>query len=247
MRFGLGPLVAAAVVALSTVTAWSQEKTFDAVSIKRNRTGAAASDTNTTPGRVSLVNVTMLTVILRAFRVQRPQVVGAPDWAVNERYDIVAVTGDATALSDETRQAYLQALLADRCQFRFHRDTREIRVYSLVPSKNGPKLVAATDSGTYSMRVQPTEDGRLRLRSTRGNMLRFAEILTGQVGELVADHTGLSGEYDFTLEWVPDVNASNAGPSLFTALDEQLGLKLESTKSRVQAIVIDHVERPTEN
>jgi hypothetical protein len=113
MRFGLGPLVAAAVVALSTVTAWSQEKTFDAVSIKRNRTGAAASDTNTTPGRLSLVNVTMLTVILRAFRVQRPQVVGAPDWAVNERYDIVAVTGDATALSDETRQAYLRFLPID--------------------------------------------------------------------------------------------------------------------------------------
>ena len=78
-------------------------------------------------------------------------------------------------------------------------------------------------------------------------MLRFAEILTGQVGELVANHTGLSGEYDFTLEWAPDVNASDAGPSLFTALDEQLGLKLESTKSRVQAIVIDRVERPTEN
>jgi len=78
-------------------------------------------------------------------------------------------------------------------------------------------------------------------------MLRFAEILTGQVGELVANHTGLSDDYDFTLEWAPDVNDSNAGPSLFTALDEQLGLKLESTKSRVQAIVIDRVELPTEN
>jgi uncharacterized protein (TIGR03435 family) len=244
VRFG--PLFVSVALAVSPVIAQGP-KEFDAVSIKRNRTAAVASDTNTTPGRLSLVNVTLVSVIRRAFRVLDPQIVGAPDWLFSERYDILAVTGDGTDLTDDRRQAYLQALLADRCQFSFHRETRELRTYSLAPSKSGARLVAHTGPGEYSMRVQPVDDGRLRLRSTRGNMPRLAEILAGQVGDLVADRTGLAGEYDFTLEWVPNQNDSTAGPSLFTALDEQLGLRLESAKSPVQAIVIDRIERPTEN
>ena len=232
---------------MSSLTAQSAEKAFDAVSIKRNRTAAAASDTNTTPGRLSLVNVTVLSVVLRAFGVMGPQVVGAPDWLTSERYDILAVTGDGTALTDESRRAYLQNLLADRFRFSFHRETRETRVYSLVPSKDGHKLVSHAGPGEYSMRVQPTDDGRLRLRSTRGNLPRLAEILTGQLGELVVDRTGLSGEYDFTFEWAPNPNESAAGASLFTAVVEQIGLRLESGKRPMEAIVIDRIERPTED
>jgi uncharacterized protein (TIGR03435 family) len=247
VRFGFGPLFVAAVVASSAVFAQPDGKAFEAVSIKRNRTAAMASDTNTTPGRLSLVNVTLLSVVARSFRVLNPQIVGAPDWLLNERYDILAVTGDETALTDERRQAYLQALLADRCQFRFHREMREMRTYSLVPSRTGHKLATHTGPGDYSMRVQPADDGRLRLRSTRGNLRRLAEILAGQIGELVTDRTGLSGEYDFMLEWAPAQTDNGAGPSLFTALTEQLGLRLESVKGPVEAIVIDRIERPTED
>lgn len=78
-------------------------------------------------------------------------------------------------------------------------------------------------------------------------MPRLAEILTGQVGELVVDRTGLSGEYDFTLEWVPALNESAGGASLFTALVEQLGLRLESGRRPMEAIVIDRIERPAED
>ena len=78
-------------------------------------------------------------------------------------------------------------------------------------------------------------------------MPRLAEILSEQVGEFVADRTGLSGEYDFTLEWAPILEDSTAAPSLFTALNEQVGLKLEVAKSPVEVIVIDRVERPTED
>jgi len=247
VRFGLSPLFTAVVVVICPLLAQSQQGAFEAVSIKQNRTAAMASDTNTTPGRLSLVNVTLLSVIRRAFGVLDPQIVGAPDWLSTERYDIVAITGDGTALTDQSRQTYLQSLLADRCQFSFHRETREILVYSLVSSRNGPKLANHAGLGEYSMRVEPTDDGRLRLRSTKGNMRRLAEILAGQVGNVVADHTGLAGEYDFTLEWAPNLNDSGTGPSLFTALNEQLGLKLEATKSPVQAVVIDRIERPTEN
>jgi uncharacterized protein (TIGR03435 family) len=97
------------------------------------------------------------------------------------------------------------------------------------------------------MRVQPADDGRVRLRSTRGNIPRLVEILSGQLGELVVDRTGLSGEYDFTLEWEPNANDSAAGASLFTAVAEQLGLRLESGKRPMEAVVIDRIERPTED
>ena len=171
-----------------------------------------------------------------------------PDWLFTERYDIVAVTGNDAALTDENRQAYLQAALADRCQFRFHRETREIRMYALVSSKNGPKLIEHSGPGEYSMRVQPTDEGHLRLRSTRGNMRRFGRDpdRTGwRIWSLTAQ--GCQARYDFTLEWAPNLNDSAPGPSLFTALDEQLGLRLEAAKSPVQAIVIDRIERPSEN
>lgn len=204
MRVGFRPILFTALVAASALVARSQDTSFEAVSIKRNQSATMASDTNTTPGRLSLMNVTLVSVIRRAFRVLDPQIVGAPEWLFNERYDIVAVTGDDTALTDEARQRYLQALLAERCAFRFHREMRDIRVHSLVPSKAGLKFAAHSGPGDYAMRVQPTDDGRLRLRSTRGNMPRLTEILTGQIGELAIDRTGLAGEYDFTLEWTPN-------------------------------------------
>jgi uncharacterized protein (TIGR03435 family) len=247
MPLDLRPPLVAVLVAGSALVVQSQERSFEAVSIKRNQSATMASDTNTTPGRLSLMNVTLVSVVRRAFRVLDPQIVGAPEWLFRDRYDIVAVTGDDTALTDEARQRYLQTLLAERCQFRFHREMREIRVYSLVASKNGLKLTAHNGPGDYGMRVQPTEGGRFRLSSTRGNMSRLAEILTGQVGELVIDRTGLSGEYDFTLEWAPNLTPAGDGPSVFTALDEQLGLRLDSAKTPMQAIVIDRVERPSEN
>jgi len=246
-RMRAGVLVMAMAVTVSSLAAQSPGRTFEAVSIKRNRTAVAASDTATTPGRLSLVNATMMSVVLRAFGVLRPQVVGAPEWLVSERYDILAVTGDGTALTDESRRAYLQNLLVERCGLTFHRETREIRVYSLVPSRTGHKLGTHAGSGEYSMRVQPADDGRVRLRSTRGNIPRLVEILSGQLGELVVDRTGLSGEYDFTLEWVPNANDSAAGASLVTAVAEQLGLRLESGKRPMEAVVIDRIERPTED
>jgi uncharacterized protein (TIGR03435 family) len=221
-------------------------RTFEAVSIKRNLSGAAGSDTNTTTGRLNLINVTTLSVILRAFGILNPQVISAPDWLASERYDVIAVTGGADALTDKQRQPFIQAMLAERWSLRFHRETRTLQVYSLVPSRNGTKLVQHSGPGEYAMKRE-LADGRMVLRSTRGNIGRLVEILSGLMGSLVIDGTGLSGEYDFTLEWVQDQNADAvAGPSLFTALQEQLGLRLESTKKPVETIVIDHIERPSE-
>ena len=111
----------------------AQSLDFEAVSIKRNRTASDASDTNTTPGRLSLINVTPLSLIRRAFGVDDAQIVGAPAWTSSERYDIVAVMTRGDVLTDTTRQPLLQKLLEDRWKLRVHRETRALQGYSLVP------------------------------------------------------------------------------------------------------------------
>jgi len=174
------------------------------------------------------------------------------------------------------RQHMLQALLADRCKLVIHRESTEQPVYALVISKSGSKLHEAQPGDTYpnglkSPNGQPGA-GMMMMRGNGGpltgqgipisNLVRF---LSRQLGRKVIDKTGLTGNYDFTLKWAPDQNVptfigpgggpapadsappDSSGPSLFTAVQEQLGLKLESQKGPVETIVIDHVEKPSEN
>ena len=147
-------------------------------------------------------------------------------------------------LNDQDRQSFFEKMLAERWKLRYHRDTRNLRVNSLV--NEGSKLVPHTGSGEYSMKVELAGPRRI-LRSTRGNMGRLAEMLGGFVGSPVSNDTRLSGEYDFTLEWVQDAAANDTGPTLFTALREELGLRLVSAEKPAPVIVIDHIERPSEN
>jgi uncharacterized protein (TIGR03435 family) len=219
---------------------------FDVVSIKPNKSGAAASETETTPGRINLINVTPLSLLLRAFGVRTFQIIGAPGWVATERYDVVASVPGGLVLNDLARQTYMEQMLAERWQLRYHRDTRNLRVYSLVPENEGTRLVTHTGPGEYAMKIE-REGPRVVLRSTRGNMQRLIEILSGFTGNVVSNDTGLGGEYDFTLEWVQDATAADAGPSLFTALREQLGLRLVSAEKPTPVIVIDQMERPSEN
>jgi len=231
--------------ALLVTPLWARsQNSFDVVSIKPNRSGAAGSETDTTPGRVSVINATPLSLLLRAFGVSRFQIIGAPDWATTERYDLVATVPDGRVLNDRDRQAFFEQMLADRWQLRFHRETRNLRVYSLV--NDGSKMAQHAGPGEYGMKVELTGP-RVILRSTRGNMGRLAEILTGNVGGTVIDDTKLTGEYDFTLEWVQDARADDAGPTLVTALREQLGLRLVSAEKPAPVVVIDRFERPSEN
>ena len=241
MRF---PAVLAALVLIVPLQAAQSPSTFEVVSIKPNKSGAAASETDTSPGRVSVMNATPLSLLLRAFGVSGFQIVGAPDWVARERYDVVATVPDGRVLNDQDRRVFFEKMLAERWQLRYHRETRNLRVYSLVT--DGSKMVQHTGPGEYGMKVERAGP-RVILRSTRGNMQRLIEILGGFVGNVVSNDTALGGEYDFTLEWVQDPNATDAGPSLFTALREQLGLRLVSADKPAPVIVIDHIERPSEN
>ena len=128
MRFSIA---LAATLLITSVQAQSPAG-FEVVSIKPNRTGAPGSETDTTPGRVNVINATPLSLLLRAFGVSNFQIVGAPDWAATERYDVVATVPDGRVLNDQERRPFFEKMLAERWQLRYHRETRNLRVYSLV-------------------------------------------------------------------------------------------------------------------
>ncbi len=138
----------------------------------------------------------------------------------------------------------LQAILADRFKLVFHRETRERPIYALVIAKGGTKLSPGDDKNGNGMSW-----GRGRIDVHAAPINRFAFTLSDVLGREVVDRTGLTGKYDIKLTWTPDElqESANARPTLFTAIQEQLGLKLESTKGAVDAIVVDQVEKPTIN
>jgi len=207
------------------------------------------------PGRFSAQCTTLLGLLFNAYPI-KPNVTipGMPGWGNSSLFDVEAKADDETAVAmvklpreDEWKQEQLmlQALLADRFKLRVHHETREGPVYQLVVAKGGFKLKDAPDSeheGGYSW-----GNGEIQVR--KGPIGSLAFSLSDLLGRTVIDKTGLTGKYDIALKWTPDEqqSADDAGPSLFTALEEQLGLKLEPAKGPVDVFIIDHVEKPSEN
>jgi uncharacterized protein (TIGR03435 family) len=194
-----------------------------------------------------------------AYEIQPFQVSGGASWIGSQRYDITAKMPADAAGAPRTPERIarmrvaLQALLAERFQLVVHRETRTMPAYTLVAAKSGFKLKATTDDGHGSW-----SSGRGKLKAQRTSIDAFARYLSGILGNPVTDATAIKGVFDLTLEWVPDDVQSpgkaggeaaepSAGPSIFAALQEQLGLKLETKKTPVEMIVIDRIERPTAN
>lgn len=203
-------------------------------------------------GRVVASGITLEILIQWAYDVRDFQLQGGPGWRGSARYDIATVAEGGTKPGD--LKPMMQALLTDRFKLSFHRDTKELPVYALVVGRTGPKLRAsASDGGTPRMNI-----GRGQVEALKWTMAKFAADLARQLGRPIIDRTGLAGDYDFKLQWTPDemvvepggdrpVSAATPGPSIFTALQEQLGLRLESTKGPVEILVIDYAEKPSEN
>jgi uncharacterized protein (TIGR03435 family) len=180
------------------------------------------------------------------------QVSGLPGWARTDTFDIEAKMDDATLAAlqklppkEQSRQRLfmLQALLADRFKLRIHRETKEMPIYALVVAKGGFKLKESQAPVTM------WSSGGNRITITAGQIDNLAFGLSGVVDRIVVNQSGITGKYDIALKWTPDdqQGTPDAGPTLFTALDEQLGLKLVPEKGPVDTFVVDHVERPTEN
>jgi uncharacterized protein (TIGR03435 family) len=242
----------------------AQAQTFEVVSVK-------PADPNARGGRISFPNgtftatgITVKNCIALAYNIPSYQLAGDPSWIGDQRYDIVAkmAAGEVKAPRDPERmpqmRAALQALLADRFQLVIHRETKMMPAYALVVAKSGFKLKETTDDGKGNF-----SSNRGKFTAHEISMEILARNLSGILSSPVVDATGIKGVFDLTLEWSPDevqspVKAGGevseaaepgapAGPSIFTALQEQLGLKLETQKAPVEMIVIDRIEKATAN
>jgi uncharacterized protein (TIGR03435 family) len=263
-------LVSAGVLAFATPFAAGQTNapdaaqsiTFEVASIRLDRsdTGAASFGFGAKGNRFTASNVPLKMLIGYAYGIRQEDIFDAPAWLGSEHYDIEAEVSEADAdwlhkLSPEKQMLLLKPLLEDRCSLRVHRETRMLPVYALVVARNGPKIKEAYPGETYPDGFK-APDGVARpgtFSMSPGQLIfqalpisRLAEMLSRPLDTRVVDKTSLAGKYDFTLRWAPDENPAS-GPSIFTAIQEQLGLRLESAKLPVECLVIDHVERPSPN
>jgi uncharacterized protein (TIGR03435 family) len=226
---------------------------------------------STYPGRFTASNATLKFLIQAAYRVRDDQIVGGPRWLDSVRYDIVAKAPGS--VKQEDYRALLQGLLADRFQLSLHRDTRMLQTYELTVAKGGLKIKAIEPSESGAVEVsqggaKPKGGGSLgrgQLTAKRASMAQLAGMLSNSIHADVQEKTGISGLFDVELRWEPDEReaaiikpgappseASTAtsdlsGPSIFAALQDQLGLKLQSRKAPVEILVIDHAATPSEN
>jgi uncharacterized protein (TIGR03435 family) len=247
---GSSRLLLAAAVALCAASALAQPRdahpAFEAASIKLNSSGDSSSSSHGTKGQIVMNNMTLKRLIERAYGVLPFQVAG-PAWMETVRVDIVAKYPLDT--QDEDRSLMLRALLEDRLKLTVHRESKDLPGYALTVAKSGFKLKPA-EPGSSDTSIN---GGRIRtLTAKRTSMDYLAGLIARSLGEPVVDRTGMQGVYDFELRWnTDDQNATGLDadvPSIFTALQETLGLRLQSQKVPGEIIVVDHVERaPTEN
>jgi uncharacterized protein (TIGR03435 family) len=237
-------LPAAAALLLAGPVAAQQ---FEVVSIKPNRGGSDGTVIKTQPGgRFVASNATLKDFIEFAFGVRDFQVAGAPGWAERDAWDVAANAPDGKDIDDDALKPMMQSLLATRFQFKFHREVRQLPVYSLLVEKSGAKLTPHKGTDGPSGRTLVAA-GRATLTAKAVPIAALAENLARAVGRPVTDNTGLMGLYDLKLEWTPDQTTDAGAASIFTALREQLGLRLEPARGPVDVIVVDAAERASEN
>lgn len=229
--------------------------TYEVVSITPTRPGTEISGWRTAPNGITYTNAPLSWLVQSAYNIiSDDQLAGMPGWADSDRYDIQAKMDEETTaawknlpLDERARQngSMLQSLLAERCGLKVHRETKQLPVYNLVIARGGLKLNEAKASASS--------------RSMSGNGVFEAESMTienlvnnlsNSVGRVVIDQTGLGDKkFDLKLKWTPDEQqgTADAGPSLYTALEEQLGLKLVAAHGPVEITVVDHMDKPSPN
>jgi uncharacterized protein (TIGR03435 family) len=218
-------------------------QTFEAASIHPNPTGREGSVVNfEDTGLLRANNVSLKMLIRSAYSLQDDQIIGGPKWLDSDRYDIEAKTGHPIQGSEE--KLFLQHLLADRFQLKTHTEKRELPVYKLEVAKTGFLL---KPSQANSSQIRQTRGaGRNQITVVRISIHQFAGMLGKFLGRIMQDNTGITGDYDFTFTWDPDGTSASV-PSVFAALQEQLGLHLESGKAIMDVLVIDSAEKASEN
>jgi uncharacterized protein (TIGR03435 family) len=235
--------------------------TFEVATIKPSKPDDQRKAIIVQGRRMHIINQPLSRMISFAYGVQVKQIIGLTAWADTDKYDIDAEPDGEGMPNDKQWKGMIQKLIVQRYKFTFHQDKKELSVYVLSVAKTGAKLTKSEGDpnglpGLF-FRGRP---GDLGVRNA--NMADFVGLLQGAVLDRpVVDQTGLTGRFDFSLNWTPDdsqfagmgakipppTDSANAPPSLYTAIQEQIGLKLDATKALADVIVIDHVEKPSEN
>jgi uncharacterized protein (TIGR03435 family) len=258
---------------LSAGIGWAQTPSrpeFEVASIKINKIGGGTTfgaGNGGSGGR----NVTLKALMAFAYRIQAYQILGGPSWVSSDRFDIEARAADRNSDPDQLR-LMLQSLFEDRFQLRIHREMQLSNVYALVVGKKGSRLKSSLDqispdvNGPSAPGAGPNR-GVIRMvaGSMTGNAVPLSHVtslLSNRLDRIVIDKTNLTGRFDLQLQWTPDIEenplspggdpipsapADPSRPSNFVAIQEQLGLKLEPQKAPIEVLIIDHVERPSEN
>jgi uncharacterized protein (TIGR03435 family) len=249
-----------AVMALGSSAPAQPDKTaperpsFEVASIKPHKGVVTFSmDPSIHGRRVTATASTLLDLITTAYGIRYDQISGSPGWANSEHYDLEARADEsAVVLTLAQCRKMLQTLLADRFQLKIHRETQDAPMYALTIGKNGPKMKPAsadeTKSGSF---VRPGEQSiGLHMEVIKGTMAQLATQLSFTAGRPVVDRTSLQGYYAYTLDWFPANRAMPPdldSPDMFQAVKEQLGLRLEPIMGLGEKLVIDYVEKPSEN
>jgi uncharacterized protein (TIGR03435 family) len=265
-------------IAIMMLSAVAQTPEFEVASIKPSpassgpiRVGSRGGPGTNDPGLFICENCGAAMLLRRAFDLQDYQL-SDQVWMQSTRFNVAARIPEGA-----TREQFLlmlRNLLTERLKLKFHYEKKETQAYELVVMKNGPKMKESSavpdredtparpptefkrDADGFpilplgrELALVTTADGRAAMSESETTMEQLARILTAQVNQPVTDATGLHGKYDFTLHWVGEGAALvDAGPNIFRALQEQLGLKLESKKGMVDVLIVDHLEKtPTEN
>jgi uncharacterized protein (TIGR03435 family) len=233
----------------------STQPRFEVASIKSSSsTDPRRHITGMQRGDFKATNYTLKDLIRLGWDVRSYQITGGPKWLDSDRYNIEVkpeAPFDVPRPGNEGERRLrlmVQSMLADRFKLKLHRESKEMRVYFLVSGRTGPTFNRTTQSVDQGPHIQ---DGRGLLIATKADMPLFSRALAGELGVAVIDKTNLGGDYDLKLEWTPDEDAAaplpSSGPSIFTALQEQLGLRLESGKAPVEVVVVDYAEKASAN
>jgi uncharacterized protein (TIGR03435 family) len=230
---------------------------LEAASIKPSAPGDRSVINRSAGGRFTADKATLQILVKWAYELTDDELAGGPKWTDSDRYDIVATpeqdAGNEPVARDGQIRVMVRSLLADRFKLTMHREAREMSAYVLSVAKDGPKLTATTYPPGPQLRMGGT--GQMRSMTFQAAPTSYvARSLSAQLHRKVVDRTNVKGTFDCTLEWAPDIDrlspagpSDSGGPSIFTAIERQLGLRLHLEKALVDVYVIDGVERPSDN
>jgi uncharacterized protein (TIGR03435 family) len=224
---------------------------FEVAAIKRSDPNDRNDGFHLDGRHLNIENQTVERMIVFAFGVNKRQIAGAPDWVSSERFDVDGVPDVEGQPNVKQAQGMVEKLLTDRFGLKVHREQRELPVYVVTVAKGGSKLKKSEgDPNGLPDQTGHNREGTRGMKFTNNTMSDFAMGMQFFLDRPVVDKTGLAGRWDFELNWTYDdsrLNEANAPPGLFTAVQEQLGLKIDAVKTLADVLVVDAVEKPTDN